>query len=548
MSRKRRFIFALGSGYVALVANILYTGTSIPLALHYLTREEFGLWAVVLQLTGYLALLDLGVGVSVSRLLVDAKDDINGGIYGSILKTASVARAFQACIVVAIGFLFSHPLSSLMGIPPRLAPTFETLLQWQCVAMSFSRLAAPFGYLPLWSHQRLDLINFASVALFAANFLFLWIGFKIGLRTFSLLLSNVAGTVVIVSLLFLATTRLKLLPSRSHWGTLSWERSREVFHFSRDLFIVGLAGQLISASQVILVSRLLGLDAAAVWSVCTKSYNMAQLVIFRVCDSACAGFSEMIVRGEIARFRSRLASIVLITAVGAGFFGVLGAFANRGFVNLWTGGRVSWDMWSDIAAGAYLFSFAVTRCYTELTVLVKNVGNYKYFSLLEGVLGIVGGLILAPRFHFFGVLLASLLANLLCSGAYGAFRVSRYFNTSMVEVTFGWLKSAFVCVVAFALAAGGIFWLGSRFSGPFPFLITTASAGLAGIVIALLCGIPSEIRQELMRFGTSLWRQTRKWKEPARSAVSEPMLSTASENEAPLPSGDADPCRTNSTR
>ncbi len=209
----------------------------------------------------------------------------------------------------------------------------------------------------------------------------------------------------------------------------------------------------------------------------------------------------MIVRGEIERFRSRFAGLVALSAVGAGFLGILGAFGNRGFVNIWTGGKLAWDSWSDIAAGAYLFSFAVTRCYTGLTGIVKQIGNYKYISLLEGVLVIVGGIILAPQLHFCGVLLSSLLANLLCSGAYGAFRVARYFNISFVEVTFGWLKSTLLYAVIFALGAFGIFWLGNRFSGPLPFLTTAASAGLIGIVLALLFGFPREIRRELVLSG-----------------------------------------------
>jgi len=507
MSRKRRFIFAVGSGYVALVANVLYTGSSIPLALHYLTREEFGLWSVVVQITGYLSLLDVGVGQSAARLLVDTKDDINGGIYGSVLKTASIVFTIQAFIVASFGFLFSHPLAYLMGIPPNLTSTFEVLLQWQCVILAVTFLTTPFGFLPLWAHQREYLTNFAYVAFFAMGLLFLWIGFKAGLRTFSLLLSNVAGTVVNISLMALATTRLKLLPSRGHWGAISRERSWEVFRFGRDLFVAGLGAQLISASQMILVSRLIGLDAAGVWSVCTKSFNMARLVVFRLYDFSCAGFSEMIVRGEIDRFRSRFVGILTLSAVGAGFCGVLGAFGNRAFVNFWTGGKVSWDTWSDIASGVYLFSFAVTRCYTGLTGTIKQIGNYKYISLMEGVLVVVGSIILAPHLHFFGVLLSSLLANLLCSGAYGAFRVSRYFNRSIVEVTFGWLKGAFLYVAAFALVGFGVFWLGNRFSGPVPFLITAGSAGLAGIVLALVFGFPSEIRKELIHFGTSLGKK-----------------------------------------
>jgi O-antigen/teichoic acid export membrane protein len=540
MSRKRRFIFALGSGYVALVANIFYVAATIPLALHYLTREEFGLWSVVAPIRDCLGLLDLGVSASVARLLVDTKDDINGGVYGSLLKTASLIFAILAIIIACSGFLLSHPISYLMGIPPNLVSTFEALVQWQFVITSVFFLTTPFGYLTLWSHQRSDVINFASVGSFAAGLLFMWIGFKTGLRTFSLVLSNVASAIFVISFMSLATNRLRLLPSRGHWGTISWERFWEVFRFSRDLFIAGLAPQLISTGQMILVSRILGLDATGVWSVCIKSFNMARLVIFRLYDSCGAGFSEMIVRGEIGQFRSRFAGIVALSAVGAGYFGVLGAFGNRGFVHLWTGGKLSWDSWSDIAAGAYLFSFTVTRCYTGLTGIVKQIGNYKYISLVEGVLVIVGGIILAPRFHFCGVLLSSLLANLLCSGVYGAFRVSRYFNTSVVEATFGWLRNAFLYSVVFTLAGFGIFWLGDRFRGPLPFLTTAVLAGLIGIVLALLFGLPDEIRKEVVHFGTEFKQRILQGKQQPISVVNETILATTFETDRPGPGRDAD--------
>ncbi len=531
MSRKRRFIFALGSGYVALVANVVYVAAAIPLALHYLTKEEFGLWAVILQITSYLGLLDLGVGQSVARLLIDSKDNINGGIYGSVLKTASLVFAIQAAIVFAFGFLCSPLIASLMHIPPHLAPTFEALMRWQCVTLSVAFLTTPFGFLPLWSHQRSDLQNFAAIVAFSANLLFLWIGFKIGLRTFSLLLSSVVATAVSISLMALAAARLKVFPSRGHWGRLSWKRTREVFSFSRDLFVVNLASQLISASQLILVSRLIGLNAAATWSICTKSFSMAQVVVFRVWDFSSAAFAEMIVRGEISRFRSRLSWVVALSAVGAGFFAVLGAFGNRSFVHIWTGGKVSWDTWSNIAAAAYLFSFAVTRCYTGLVAVVKQIGAFKYISLLEGLLVIAGSIALAPRLHFLGILVSSLVANLLCSGIYGVFRVSRYFNAPVVEVTFGWLKGAFLYVATFALVAFGIFSLGTRFNGPFPFLVTAGSAGLAGVVLALLFGLPNEIRHQLFHFGANLSRKILEGRRVPPSAPSAPIISPTFEEE-----------------
>ena len=137
--------------------------------------------------------------------------------------------------------------------------------------------------------------------------------------------------------------------------------------FSRDLFLLQVATRFISASQIVLVSRLIGLDAAAVWSVCTKFFTLAQLIVFKIYDYSAPGFSEMFVRGEVPRFRERLATIVSITAVGAGLFAVLGAFGNRTLIMLWTGGKVTWNELVDICAACisvpHLPHAMLHRCY-----------------------------------------------------------------------------------------------------------------------------------------------------------------------------------------
>lgn len=52
MSRIKNLVSGVSSGYLAMAANIVYTMGSIPVALHYLSKEEFGLWALVTQLAG----------------------------------------------------------------------------------------------------------------------------------------------------------------------------------------------------------------------------------------------------------------------------------------------------------------------------------------------------------------------------------------------------------------------------------------------------------------------------------------------------------------
>jgi hypothetical protein len=50
LNRKRRFLAGLWAGYTAVGASFLFTLLSVPLALHFLPKTEFGLWALVAQM------------------------------------------------------------------------------------------------------------------------------------------------------------------------------------------------------------------------------------------------------------------------------------------------------------------------------------------------------------------------------------------------------------------------------------------------------------------------------------------------------------------
>jgi O-antigen/teichoic acid export membrane protein len=508
MSRAKRFASALASGYLALAANVVYTVLSIPLALRYLTREEFGLWVVVGQITGYFALLDFGVGQSVSRILIDHKDDVNGGEYGATLKSASLVFFFQAAGIFLVGALGGHLLAGLLQIPAHLRSGFQMLMFLQCSVAALNFVTTPF-WLPLWSHQRSDIVNLAAVAVFLVNGLFLWSGFQAGLRYYSLALANFAGMVVYISITSCATFKLGFVPSHQKWGKITGAKFREIFGFSRDLFILQVANQFISASQIVLVSRLIGLDAAGVWSVCTKGFTLAQQIVFKIFEFSAPGFSEMVVRGETTRFRVRLGTIVSVTAVVAALIATLGAFGNRTLVLFWTGGKVTWDQLVDVCAALYLFFACVTRCYTGVTGIVKRIGNFKYVILLEGVLVVLGSVWLAPTLHFVGVFLSAILANLICSGLYGVNFVSRHFDTTVSGVTITWLKPALRFVGAFACLAGLIFWIAAQFRGVLPFVLAAVLASVIGLVLGFLVGLREETRMEILSLARQLARNVR---------------------------------------
>src|ERR1043166_5441555 len=103
MSRLKKFTQSLLSGYITLAAQSLYTFASVPIALHYLSKAEFGLWGLTVEVATYVGLVDAGMSGSVSRVLIDHKDDPNGDAYGSIVKTGALVGFIQGVLIMLIG-------------------------------------------------------------------------------------------------------------------------------------------------------------------------------------------------------------------------------------------------------------------------------------------------------------------------------------------------------------------------------------------------------------------------------------------------------------
>jgi O-antigen/teichoic acid export membrane protein len=166
-------------GYAQVGANVGFTMLSVPLALRYLGKEEFGLWALAQQISGYFLLIDLGLSSAMSRLLANHKDDLNGGSYGSLLLTGGFVFAVQGALLAVLGSLFALIAPPLFNIPETLGSDFRNVLVISSV-LSGAAIALRSITAPLWAFQRLDISYGFGVVSLVGALCCLWLGFQAG--------------------------------------------------------------------------------------------------------------------------------------------------------------------------------------------------------------------------------------------------------------------------------------------------------------------------------------------------------------------------------
>jgi O-antigen/teichoic acid export membrane protein len=502
MSRLKNFSRNLATSYLQLGVNVVYSLASVPLILHYLPKAEFGLWAVLVQLMSYLSLLDLGMTGAVARLLVDHKDDRTNGVYGSFVKTAILVSLTQALIILALVLLGAPVLAAVMHIPLEYRHTFILLMQLQGLIMAFSFSSRPLGIM-LYAHQRMDVQSFNDILSLIAQLGLLIFFLHRGSGIYSFIYANIFTA--LASPVFMAWNcrRFGLVPRSGEWGAVSWQIFREVFDYGKNVFIMGLGVQLIMASQVILISRTLGLELAASWSVGTKIFNLFSSLMCRPYGAALPGLYEMAARNEAGRLRKRFHELVILTGSLGVFLGVSLALCNSLFVTVWTGAKIHWSPWNDVSLGLWLFLSSLQTTHINFVSVSKQFGGAKFIYLLEGGCFVIIALLLGGRGGILGILVAANICQLLFSCQYGIRLSSRYFKCHWTEVAFGWVLPCLKFAAAFAPLAVVAWLVTAQLPIVWRLVVHAAVGACLGGFIFLKLGFP---RQMLFEIETRLPR------------------------------------------
>ncbi len=496
MSRLKRFTVSLASGYVLLGGNTLYTLASVPLALHYLSKLEFGLWALVMQISGYLLLIDLGMAGSISRILIDHKDRPADERYGSIIKTGSLVLAAQGVIIGVGGAVLSYWLPALFKVPLVYWNEFRILVAGQCLIMGALFVGRMFNHI-LLAHQRYDSMNYSQLGGLAIGFALIWFGFARGWGLYGLLLGYAGSTLFTTVSTLLSVARLKLFPKPGAWGRADLKTFHELFSYGREIFLLSLGLQLVSASQVLVISRTLGLEAAAVWSIATKPFTLAQQFVYRLLDYSSAGLAEMMVRQERERLLKRFQDILVLSASLAVWVGLSVALCNQSFLALWTKGRIAWSPSGDWLMSLLVIGYATARCFIGFIGLTKQIRGMKYIYFLEGLAFVGLSLWATKHWGMNGVIVSAVLTDLLFSGVYGFWRTKHYFGFSETRTMLAWLRWPLWSLSAFAVVVSALLWLERDWSSPLlQFSVNAATATLVGFGLFWRLGLSPHLRAE----------------------------------------------------
>ena len=415
LKRSRQHLKNLIWGTVEYLFYPLLMLMATPLLLRSLGTTGFGLWMVVMAVTGLGGIAGMGLGATTITYVARYRgnDDFTGAVVAvrKILALTLAGASIFSIVICMLSPFLAHRVFPNMGVPSTVAWALATgsgILFLQQADTVFAAAIKGFERYDLAAPMEIAIKSAGIVASTTAAFLcndvnialLTWMGVTArGLCARAALASRIAG-------------------KRLYVPRWTKEFDREFLSFAGWNWIHGIASAIFQQLDRFLIASLLGASAIVTYSVCTQLALQVHAI-----PAAGLGFLLPMVSRRLLRSQAPLSRLrnqaIMVNAVFAAALALPLILFGEQFLALWIG--------PEFAREASPLLFWMTLVYGVLALgvaphyLLLGRGQARFISfnsMVGGILSTVSAAVLIPAIGIFGGLVGRAMHVLLVIATY----------------------------------------------------------------------------------------------------------------------------------
>jgi O-antigen/teichoic acid export membrane protein len=432
LERYRRAGITASSSFIAKALNILISFLSVPLTVHYLGAERYGVWLTISSLITWMSMTDFGLaGNALVNVLAEAsgrEDRAGAQHYTASAFWALTGVSVLSGVISAVSFRYI-PWRSVFRVS---VATSTHELQLACaLTLVFFVLAFPLsiqnsiysayqdGYLAnAWG---IGANIFSLVALVVVS------QTHGGLPQLVLALSGTRGLVSIANCFFLFRRYHWLTPTPS---AVRWQCVKRLFTLGGKYLVTQLASLGIYQSQPIIITQILGPAKVVIFVVAYKIVALPMDLVFMATQPFVSAFGEAKARNDWHWIKGAYRNAVK-ASVGFGLpLLVVIMLTAKPLIRIWAGSiaipSTSLILWLSIYALVGIGLMAAGQMLAGLELV-----NPLATSVTLCAVGVIGSaILLAPRWGLTGIALGMAASKLLTFWPIQLYEVRRIFRSA----------------------------------------------------------------------------------------------------------------------
>jgi O-antigen/teichoic acid export membrane protein len=436
LERYRRVGITASSSFIAKALNILISFLSVPLTVHYLGAERYGVWLTISSLITWMSMTDFGLaGVALVNVVAEAS-----GREDRVVAQHYTASAFWALTGVSVlsGIIavasFNHiPWRAVFRVS---AATSTHELQMACaLTLLFFVTAFPLSIQnSLYSAYQDGFLSNAwgiganSLSLAALVVVSQTHG---GLPELVLALSGTRTLVSIANSFFLFRRYYWLKPYPS---AVRWHCVKRLFSLGSKYLVTQLASLGVYQCQPIIITQTLGPAKVVIFVVAYKMLALPMDLVFMATQPFVSAFGEAKARKDWHWIKGAYRNAVKASLVfGLPLAAVIG-LAAKPLIRVWAGQAAvpstSLIVWLSIYTVIGIFLMAAGQMLAGLELV-----NPLAISVTLCALGVIGTAILfAPRWGLTGIAFGMAVSKLVTFWPIQLYEVKRVLKSAQVTV------------------------------------------------------------------------------------------------------------------
>ena len=390
------------SNWAGVVANVGVAFLLSPFLVHSLGDRGYGLWILVLSVTGYMGLLDTGLKVSIIKYVSEknARDDADG--LNRILFTGLALYGSLSALTVLLSVVAATGFGNLFQLPPQDVPTGKVLVLIAGFNIALSLPLGVFGGL-LAGLQRYDLVNRAGIIVLLIRSVAIVAAVSAGFRLVTLGWIHVASQILNGCLLIGMARRefpaLDLSPRR-----LERSSARTLYQYSGYIILNNVAMFLLFYSGEVLIGMFIGTAAVTSYAIAKNLIGYLSSLIGSMTQVFHPYASDQHERGNAAAVGQTLlvgtrTSLLIALPVGVSYL-IIGP----AFIALWMGPEYSRS--ASLVLAVLTIPQIVWLSQSAAGNILLGIGGHRfltYLNLAAGICATAIGILLIPTLGSLGV-------------------------------------------------------------------------------------------------------------------------------------------------
>lgn len=415
--RSRRALVTTVTSILAQGVGLVVGLISVPLTLHYLGKERYGLWGTISALLTWAAIADFGLGRGLINHLSEAYAHDDRDAAGRYVSTALVSLSLIATgmWLVLLPLIYWIPWDQVLNVQSS-ALRSETRFTVAAVAGVFL-VNFPLSIVgPVYAaYQRTYVANAFKVvgSLLSLGVLILATKAEANLPILVIATGGVPLLMSLVNLLYIAHDMPWLRPRLRRASTATL---RALLAVSTPLLLFQIGSLLINELQTVIVARRSGLETVADYTVFLKVYTVPVMLLGMVDSPLLPAYREALMRLDVEWLRRTFWRVqrikVAICALATVFYCLFGNFATA----LLSGHNVRFDTNVWIAASILMVVGTWNGSFNDLLVATNRLWTLVWFILGNGAVTATLTYFAAQKWGVFGIISATAVYSLLVTG------------------------------------------------------------------------------------------------------------------------------------